>query len=159
MPILGHKVKCSALLILIAKQLSEEIRHLHSAFLGTHPECRKWQISMTVNLQGGKKTQYVEGTGYHTCPRWLWIPWCCKIDLSILAGAPWETQALGQHAAPTRMTKRSSHISRHVWWRRDGREGILQLVTLTMDRVQESKGQSWLQTNMITNIDHYFQTF
>lgn len=151
MPILGHQVKCSALLIFIAKQLSEEIWHLHSAFLGTHPACRKWQIVWLL-IYRGKKTPRCWGNWLpHTCPRWLWIPWCWELDLSILAAVPSETQALGQHAALIWMTKRSFHISRHIWWRKDGREGILQLMALPWTECQRAKDshncrKTWLLT-------------
>lgn len=61
MPILGHQVKCS----IIAKKLSEEIWHPHSALLGKHPARRKWQIAWLL-IYRAKKTQDVEGTGCHT---------------------------------------------------------------------------------------------
>lgn len=65
MPILGHQVKYSALLIFIAKQPSEELWHLQSALLGIHPACRKWQIAWLL-IHRAKKPQDVEGTGCHT---------------------------------------------------------------------------------------------
>lgn len=114
-----------------------------------HTPCTQEMVnSMTANLQG-KKTPRCRGDWLpHTCPRGPWTP-CWELDSTILVAAPAETQVLSQHAALAWMTKRSFHISRHAWWKRNRREGLLQLMALPWEdcrRAKDSHGsrQTWL---------------
>lgn len=139
--------------------MSEEIWHLHSALLGIHPACRKWQIAGLLIYRAKQSPRFRGDWLPHTCPRWLWTLQCWELDSTILVYViqDYETQTLSlvhQRAALTWMTKKSFHLSRNVWWRRDRREGILQLVALPWADCRRAK-----DSHDLTNIDHCFQTF
>lgn len=119
----------------------------HTPYMQEMANCR------TVNLQGKQSPRFRGDWLPHTCPRWLWTLQCWELDSTILVYViqDYETRTLSQHATLTWM---SFHISRHVWWRRDRREGILQFVALPWADCRRAK-----DSHDLTNIDHCFQTF
>lgn len=162
MPILGHRLKCSGLLIFIAKHWVKIFGIYTVHYLSIHPTCRRWQIAW-LSIYRRKKTRHRGDLLPCACPRWLWISWCWEFDSAILAAAPSETQALSQHAVLTWTAERSFHHSRHVLWRRNRREGMLQLMALPWTNSRRAKGsqdsrQSWLAT-LITIFRFFYTEF
>lgn len=129
-------------------------------YVSIHPTCSRWQIAW-LSIHRRKKPRHRGDLLPQACPRWLMISRYLELDSAILAAAHSETQALSQHVALTWMAERSFHISRCVLWRRDRREGILQLMVLLSTDSRRTKSsqdrrQTWLL--ILTTIFRFFCT-